>query len=183
MGYNLKPLDPQAAIGRVQMRKLPDFVLARQRNWEILRASLADLEEYFDFSLPTHATGWISPEARQGTECFNWDDSGCRSGCSWFGFMLRVRRAAPFSRTDFARHLDKCRIGNRMLFGGNLVHQPAFVRLRKDNPEAFRVAADTNGADHIMNDAIFLGTYPGLTTKMMDYTTDVIHRFCNSSGM
>jgi len=58
LGYNLKPLDPQAAIGRQQLKKLPAFIEARKRNWEILRAGLADLADVFDFSLPTHATGW-----------------------------------------------------------------------------------------------------------------------------
>ena len=37
LGYNLKPLDPQAAIGRVQLRRLPDFIQARKQNWQILR--------------------------------------------------------------------------------------------------------------------------------------------------
>src|SRR3954471_24149089 len=90
LGYNLKPLDPQAAIGRQQLKKLPAFVEARKQNWETLRAGLADLGEYFDFSLPTHATGW-----RAGS--FNWDATGCRTDCSWFGFMLRVKASAPFS--------------------------------------------------------------------------------------
>ena len=38
LGYNLKPLDPQAAIGRQQLRKLPAFIQARKENWEYLRA-------------------------------------------------------------------------------------------------------------------------------------------------
>src|ERR1022692_648812 len=60
-GYNLKPLDIQAAIGRQQFKKLPSFIAARARNWEVLRNGLAGLEEFFDFMLPTHATDW-SPE-------------------------------------------------------------------------------------------------------------------------
>ena len=30
LGYNLKPLDPQAAIGRQQLKKLPAFIEARK---------------------------------------------------------------------------------------------------------------------------------------------------------
>ncbi len=66
LGYNLKPLDPQAAIGLKQLDKLPAFVEARKANWEQLRRGLADLEEFFEFSLPTHATAWT----RDG---FQWD--------------------------------------------------------------------------------------------------------------
>jgi CDP-6-deoxy-D-xylo-4-hexulose-3-dehydrase len=180
LGYNLKPLDPQAAIGRVQLRKLPAFIEARRRNWEVLRSGLAGLEEFFEFSLPTHATAWIPATQRRGPEAdnsFSWDATGARTDCSWFGFMLRVRPSAPFSRTALAHHLDEKKVGNRMLFGGNLVRQPAFVQLKRDNPNAFRVVGELSGADEIMHQALFLGTYPGLTAPMLDYMVDVIREF------
>ena len=67
-----------------------------------------------------------------------------------------------------------------MLFGGNLVRQPAFGQLRKDNPNAFRTIGDLRGADRIMNEAIFLGVYPGLTRPMLDYVIDTVGRFVRS---
>ncbi len=176
LGYNLKPLDPQAAVGRVQLKKLPAFVQARIDNWNTLRAGLADLEEFFSFHLPTHAKSW-SPEG------FSWDASGHRTACSWFGFMMLVNPKAPFSRRDFAYALDAAKIGNRMLFGGNLLRQPAFVALRKENPAAFRVIGDLAGADRIMNEAIFIGTYPGLTAEMLNYMIEVIHEFVKTSRL
>jgi CDP-6-deoxy-D-xylo-4-hexulose-3-dehydrase len=174
LGYNLKPLDPQAAIGRKQLKKLPAFIKARAQNWRYLRSGLADLEGIFEFSLPTHATSW-HPNAG-----FSWDDSDCRTDCSWFGFMLRVKPSASFKHTDLARHLDAKKIGNRMFFGGNLLRQPVFVQLRKDRPDAFRVVGEMIGADAIMNQAIFLGTYPGLTKEMMDYEIEIIRAFVRS---
>ena len=173
LGYNLKPLDIQAAIGRQQLKKLPAFIEARKANWEHLRRGLADLEEFFAFSLPTHATAW----SRDG---FSWDATGCRSDCSWFGFLLLVRESAPFTRTELARALDAAKIGNRMLFGGNLLRQPAFIQLHKDNPNAFRVVGNLAGADRIMNQALFLGTYPGLTRAMLDYELETIQKFVRS---
>jgi CDP-6-deoxy-D-xylo-4-hexulose-3-dehydrase len=175
LGYNLKPLDPQAAIGRQQLKKLPQFIQARIDNWNYLRAGLAGLEEFFEFMLPTHATGW------NGDGGFQWDDSGHRTGCSWFGFMMLVKPSAPFTRTEFARALEAKKIGNRMLFGGNLLRQPAFVQLRKDNPAAFRVIGDLAGADRIMNEAVFIGTYPGLTPAMLDYMAETIHQLSRHS--
>jgi CDP-6-deoxy-D-xylo-4-hexulose-3-dehydrase len=258
LGFNLKPLDPQAAIGRVQLRRLPAFIQARKDNWEYLRRGLADLEAYFEFALPTHATRWIPPSERKDptpadlTSVFEWSDGSIgtfdsppttnnpqplrgvgpsgpgattplRSDCSWFGFKITVREGAPFARTDFAPFLDKHKIGNRMLFGGNLVRQPAFVQLRKDRPEAIRVVSNElgvvsnelgethhpspithhpspithhpppithhpppithsplPGADRIMNDTIFLGTYPGLTRLQLDYMIEKIHEFVAS---
>jgi CDP-6-deoxy-D-xylo-4-hexulose-3-dehydrase len=172
LGYNLKPLDIQAAIGRAQLRKLPSFIEARVRNWEFLRRALAPLEEFFTFQLPTHATAW-TPDGG-----FAWDGTGARSAPSWFGFMLLVKPSAPFTRTEFARHLDAGKVGNRMLFGGNLLRQPAFVQLRKDNPAAFRVVGDLAGADRIMNESVFIGVYPGLTEAMLNYLVETIAGFC-----
>ena len=181
LGYNLKPLDIQAAIGRQQLSKLPAFIAARKRNWETLRAGLADLEEHFDFSLPTHAAAWQAAPTGVGREspsaAFAWDASGCRTDCSWFGFMLRVRPGAPFSRTELARELDRKKIGNRMLFGGNLLRQPVMVQLCKDRPAALRIPVETVGADSIMNHALFLGTYPGLSEEMLHYMLESVHAF------
>ena len=181
LGYNLKPLDPQAAIGRAQLKKLPAFVRARAENWQTLREGLADLEEFFTFQVPTHATGWMPPSTLNSQpSTFSWDTSGHRTDCSWFGFLLLVKPTAPFTRTDLARHLDAKKIGNRMLFGGNLLRQPAFMQLRKDRPDALRVAGELTGADEIMRTAMFLGTYPGLTREMLDYELTVIHQFVRS---
>ena len=175
IGYNLKPLDTQAAIGRQQIKKLPDFIKARRANWEYLRRSFADLAEFFDFQLPTHASGW-SPEG------FQWQsENGPRCSPSWFGFMMLVKSTAPFTRTELARHLDERRIGNRMLFGGNLLRQPAFVQLRKDDPSAVRVLGDLSGADRIMNESIFVGVYPGLTRPMLDYIVETTRAFCQKA--
>ena len=172
LGYNLKPLDIQAAIGREQIKKLPAFGVARRTNWDYLRRGLAGLGEFFEFHLPTHATGWTD----QG---FAWQkEDGPRCSPSWFGFMMLVKPDGPFTRTEFARYLDLHRIGNRMLFGGNLLRQPAFVQLRQDNPNAFRAAGEMSGADRIMNEAIFVGVYPGLTRAMLDYIIETIAGFC-----
>jgi CDP-6-deoxy-D-xylo-4-hexulose-3-dehydrase len=192
MGFNLKPLDPQAAIGRVQLRKLMGFIEARKQNWEYLRRGLDGLSEFFDFALSTHASAWLPPRGEDRNvdahddqslpspvSGFDWDDTQCRTDCSWFGFKITLKETAPFSKTELVRYLDEHKIGNRMLFGGNLVRQPAFVRLRAERPEAFRVIGDLPVADRIMNRTFFLGTYPGLTEEMMDYEIDVITRFCS----
>jgi CDP-6-deoxy-D-xylo-4-hexulose-3-dehydrase len=212
LGYNLKPLDPQAAIGRQQLKKLAAFIEMRKRNWETLRVGLADLEDVFEFTLPTHAKRWIPPVERAGNAemlkaktlkselsefqnlsvsksaedrvsqfdfaaCFEWDDTGCRTDASWFGFMLRVKPTAPFGHTDLARYLDANKIGNRMFFGGNLLRQPVFVQLKKDRPQALRVVGEMTGADEIMHQAVFLGTYPGLTKEMLLHEIAVIREF------
>jgi CDP-6-deoxy-D-xylo-4-hexulose-3-dehydrase len=172
LGYNLKPLDLQAAIGRVQLKRLPEFIEARKHNWETLRRGLAALEDVLEFALPTHAIGW---DKQSG---FSWDDSGCRTECSWFGFKIAVKPNAHFSRTDLAQELDRHKIGNRMLFGGNLVRQPAFVQLLQERPESMRLVGELVGSDQIMNSTLFLGTYPGLTEQMVQAEVEVIKSYC-----
>src|SRR4051812_8438625 len=68
-GYNLKPLDIQAAIGRRQLEKLHSFGEARRSNWEYLRRGLSGLAEFFDFHLPTHAKTWTQ-------NGFEWQNAG-----------------------------------------------------------------------------------------------------------
>ena len=92
--------------------------------------------------------------------------------------MMLIKANAPFKKREFAQALDAAKIGNRMLFGGNLVRQPAFVQLRKDYPEAMRTIGDLKGADRLMNEAIFIGVYPGLTKAMLDYVAETIQQFC-----
>ena len=167
VGYNLKPTDPQAAIGRKQLVKFPDFAAARRRNWQTLRTLLDPLSQWLDFQLPTHATAW-TPDG------FTWDSSGHRSDPSWFGFMIRVKAGSPVSRRQLAVALDQAKIGNRMLFGGNLVRQPVFANARKTNAFPLRIVGDLAGADAIMNETLFVGTYPGMGSDACGYIASTL---------
>jgi CDP-6-deoxy-D-xylo-4-hexulose-3-dehydrase len=155
VGYNLKPLDIQAAIGCEQLKRLPGFVAARRRNWQRLREGFAAFEEHFEL-----------PSAAAGAEP------------SWFGFMPLVRPGAPFRRQEVVAFLEQRRIQTRMLFGGNLARQPAYLHLeRSDGLPALRVVGDLAGADRLMNDAFFLGVYPGLTDAHIDYIVETMREF------
>ena len=143
VGYNLKATDLQAAIGVAQLRKLPDFIAARRRNFEYLRSSLRHLEEFF-----------VLPEATSGSEP------------SWFGFPLAVRPGAPFDRNAVIRYLESRRIATRLLFAGNLVKQPAY------QDSAYRVAGDLNNTDFVMNSVFWVGVYPGLSEAMLSYMVE-----------
>ena len=155
----------------MQLRRLSDFITARKRNWEYLRLGLSSLDHCLEFALPTHAVSWNPDDG------FCWDSSGCRTDCSWFGFKLAVKPEASFSRTDLVKELDRNLIGNRMLFGGNLVRQPAFVDLLANRPTAYRTVGQLHNSDQIMEHTFFLGTYPGLTRLMLNSEIDVIKAF------
>ena len=103
--------------------------------------------------------------------------------------MLLVKPNESFTKSDFASYRDENRVGNRMLFGGNLLRQPAFVQLMKDQPGAIRKLDFRNstsnttafyyGANRIMNEAIFIGTYPGLTKAQLNHMIETIRNFAS----
>ena len=148
IGYNLKVSDMQAAIGVSQLEKLDGFIEARRSNWSYLRTALAPLEEHFHL-----------PRATTGSEP------------SWFGFAMTIRAGSPVSRDKLVRFLDERKIGTRLLFGGNLLRQPAYL----DVPH--RVHGSLDNADQITEGTFWIGVWPGLTKPMLDYMVESITEF------
>lgn len=86
------------------------------------------------------------------------------------------------TRRGLAVALDRARIGNRMLFGGNLTRQPVFTQLRKSGSSSMRIVGDLAGADTIMKEALFVGVFPGLSAAMCERVAAVI-RSSATSGL
>ncbi|MBX3721898.1 MAG: lipopolysaccharide biosynthesis protein RfbH [Turneriella sp.] len=152
-GYNLKVTDMQAAIGVAQLKKLPEFIQARRRNWQMLRDGLAGLEEFL-----------VLPAATKNSEP------------SWFGFILTVRDSSPVKRNDIVSHLEKNNVQTRMLFAGNYLRHPAFDQIR--GSDAYRVIGDLPNTDKAMNNSFWLGVYPGMTEEMIAHVCQTIKVFC-----
>lgn len=146
IGYNLKLTDMQAAIGVAQLKKLPGFIFTRNSNWQLLRSSLEDLQEFF-----------ILPEPTANSEP------------SWFGFPFAVRESAPFNRTGLGRYLESHGIATRPVFAGNLVRQPAYQGVK------FRQIGDLSTTDFITSHALWIGVYPGLSSDHMGYASETLH--------
>jgi CDP-6-deoxy-D-xylo-4-hexulose-3-dehydrase len=145
IGYNLKVTDMQAAVGVSQLRKLPRFLEARRRNFAYLRAGLEEVAEYL-----------VLPEATPD------------STPSWFGFPITVGANSPVDRDQMVRALEAKKVGTRLLFGGNLLRQPAYQDI------ACRVVGDLATADRVMRDTFWIGVYPGISRPMMDFVIAVI---------
>ena len=152
-GYNLKATDMQAAIGVAQLKKLPSFIERRRENWAYLRQRLIErgLEKYI-----------IMPEPAKN------------SVPSWFGFMMTVRANCVKSRNDITAYLEAHNIQTRLLFSGNLIKHPCFDEYRGTN--AYRVVGDLNHTDNVMENSFWVGVYPGMTDKMLDYMADCIEK-------
>ena len=153
IGYNLKLTDMQAAVGVAQLEKLDGFVEARRRNFRALREGLAGLEEFF-----------LLPEATNGAEP------------SWFGFPVAVRAGAPFTRNQVTHYLETRKIATRLLFGGNLVRQPAY------RESQYRVVGSLSQTDIVMNQVFWIGVYPGIQGQILDYMLETMKALPESVG-
>ena len=148
IGYNLKLTDMQAAVGVAQLRKLPGFIAARQRNFAYLRTHLADLEDLF-----------VLPQATPHSEP------------SWFGFPLTIREGSGLDRTHLLRSMEERKIGTRLLFGGDLTRQPAY------HGREFRVIGELRATELILRNSFWLGVFPGLTEPMLEYVVASLHEY------
>ena len=150
IGYNLKTTDMQAAIGVAQADKIDSFVEARRRNFKILYEGLKPLEEFL--ILPT---------------------SDKRANPSPFGFPVTVRPG--IKRNELTQHLERANIETRLLFGGNILRQPAFKDI------AHRVSGSLDNSDTVMHSSFFVGVYPRLTPDMLEYVVNTFKSFFHSN--
>jgi CDP-6-deoxy-D-xylo-4-hexulose-3-dehydrase len=154
IGYNLKATDMQAAVGVAQLAKLPNFIAARRRNWQRLHDGLARFGEHLQLPVATP-----------------------RSEPSWFGFLLTLADGTPFTRNELVGWLESKRVATRLLFGGNLLRQPAYRDIEH------RVVGTLAQTDRLMARAFWIGVYPGLTDAMIDYVLAVFEDFFRARGL
>jgi CDP-6-deoxy-D-xylo-4-hexulose-3-dehydrase len=147
IGYNLKSGDIQAAIGLAQLNRLDSFIEKRRNNWHYLLQGLSDLDEFL-----------LMPKAT------------ANSDPSWFGFAITVKKESPKRRNEIVKALNEVQIATRLLFGGNLLRQPAFAGTPR------RVHGDLTNTDIVMNDTFWIGVWPGLSFSMLDYVIESLHK-------
>jgi CDP-6-deoxy-D-xylo-4-hexulose-3-dehydrase len=151
IGYNLKVTDMQAAIGVAQLEKLPKFIETRKKNFAYLYSHLKKYEKHL-----------LLPQATKNSEP------------SWFGFPILVKEDAPFKRADIVNYLEENKVATRMLFGGNLIKQPAYENIK------YRVYRDLKNTDLVMNNLFWVGVYPGINKERLEYVVKTIKNFIES---
>ncbi len=154
-GYNLKATDMQASIGVAQLDKLELFTTARQSNFTYLKEQLGSISALV--TLPN---------------CM------ANSSPSWFGFLMIVKESSGFSRNELARHLESQKIQTRNLFSGNILCHPLFETLQ-DGVD-YRVVGTLSNTTVIMNSALWIGLYPGMTEAKLRFMVETIVQFCES---
>jgi len=155
IGYNLKPIEIQGAMGLVQLKKLEQIHFLRRRNYKLLFDIYSKYEEFFHLPRPQ-----------------------ARSNPSWFAFPLTIRAGSPFKRSDIVDYLEENLIQTRPYFAGNIMLQPAYSHLM--NPiyarDNFPVATMT------MTNTYFHGTSPIITPEQIKYIGEVVDSFMSLFG-
>ena len=151
LGFNLKATEMQAAIGTAQLKKLPNFVERRRRNWSILREELSDLEALL-----------LLPEET------------AYARASWFGFLITVKAESPFSRNALVSALEESGIQTRPLFAGNLTRHPCFLDLERGKD--YRIVSSLAVTDQIMERSFWVGVYPGMCNEMLVEISVQLHK-------
>ena len=155
VGYNLKVSDMQAAIGLSQLNKLDYFIQRRRENFNGLttRLKASGIDRYF-----------ILPEATPN------------SNPSWFGYLLTLRNGTQISRRELTAELEARKVGTRLLFAGNLTKQPAFSEVN------YRVSGSLQNTDKIMENSFWMGVWPGLSDRHLDYMVDTLAAILKELG-
>lgn len=148
IGYNLKATDLQASLLTSQLKKLPFFVERRRHNWQALREGLDKYKKYFRFM---QSLDGANP--------------------SWFGFLITVKESAPFNRRELIDYLEEHKIGTRLLFGGNLLRQPAYKKVYH------RVFQPLMNTDVIMNYSFWVGVHPSIDDEQVAYMLKTFDNF------
>jgi len=150
IGYNLKPIEIQSAIGLEQIKKLPEIHNLRQRNYKLLFEIYEKYEKFFHLPRAT-----------------------ANADVSWFAFPLTIRKDAPFTRTDIVDYLEEHLIQTRPYFAGNIMLQPAYSHLMDP-----AVARDNYPvATFTMRNTFFHGCSPVITPEQIEFIGQVVDKF------
>jgi len=154
IGYHLAMTEFEGAIGVAQMEHLPEFVQKRQENHAFLLYYAEDLGLGEYFILP-----YEEPHV----------------SVSWFGFAMICEDNV--NRNDLCHYLDGAGVGNRPVFGGNLLRQPAY----RDIPR--RVIGDLPNSNIVHERAFWIGCWPGLETSKLEYAMEMIATYVRRKGV
>lgn len=153
IGYNLKPLDLQAAMGLIQLDKLDTIIEKRKHNYKRLYSVFSKYRDKF-----------VLPVATEGADP------------AWFAFPVTVKDGVGFKRTELTMFFEEHKIQTRNYFGGNILLQPGYIHLCNGDPLKMYP-----NATKATTNTFFLGTSPVILDEHIDYIEQVLSRFLSRS--
>ncbi len=149
VGYNFQPLELSAAFGIEQLKRLPEFMRLRRRNFNELMKFMKQYEKFF-----------ILAEEEPNTNVV------------WLAFPLIVREDAPFTRYEITKYFEERNIQTRPIMTGNVLRQPGFEKaLKGEKP------GDYPNANYVMENAFLIGCHQGLTASQIAHVKKIFKEF------
>ena len=149
VGWNFEPSELSAAFGEVQLRKLPQNLARRQRNFARLREGFARHPDVFEL-----------PRTLEGLDT------------AWHMFPLLIRPESGIRRADFQAHMEGHGVDTRMVWTGNVLRQPGFRGIAHRAP-----GAGLPNADRVMEWGVVLPSNHGLDDDDVDYVVETADAF------
>ena len=146
-GFNMRNNELGAIIGQNQMKRINDIIKKRNRNLQYFLSSLDNKKYYTDFNI---------------------------DGCSNYALNLIQLNNSKKNFTNLTKRLKKNKIEFRVgsAGGGNQLRQPYlknFIKKNNINPSIY------HNTEKVHNFGLYLGNYPDLTLKNIDFICKVIN--------
>jgi len=147
-GFNLRPMEINAAIGLRQLKRLAGFNESRRRIGRRLDRELAALDQAGQLSLTRHDPR-VTPAP--------------------FGYTVLC--PARDVRDGLVKHLDQAGIETRPVICGNLTRQPAFAHF------CYKTSGKLDGADRVMDCGLYWGSHPDMTDDDINYIATTVKAY------
>ena len=134
VGFNLRPMEVQGAMLRVQIRKLAEFNACRRDNLTRIEQALCHDERY--------------------SKLMTLMKPGMGTSPAWFGVGVVLHRAYAHQLRSYMAHLDSHGVENRPIISGNFVRQPLISSYLPD-----LLPEDFPGAEVLHTRGFFIGVH------------------------
>tara|TARA_Y100000590_G_scaffold87833_1_gene98550 strand:- start:15892 stop:17097 length:1206 start_codon:yes stop_codon:yes gene_type:complete len=149
LGYNFLPSEISAAFALEQLKKLPNNINSRIKNFKRISKFFENFPKYFR-----------TPLAYKHVKT------------AWLAFPLLIIKNKKFSRRDLQIFLEQNNIQTRTIFTGNILKQPVMKnRIYKISKNAQQVSND------VMKNGILIACHQGLTSSDINYIFKIFHKF------
>ncbi|MBN2041130.1 MAG: lipopolysaccharide biosynthesis protein RfbH [Spirochaetes bacterium] len=150
LGYNMKPLELQAAMGIEQLKKLDAFNKQRKKNFNLYKQELSQFKDFIEL-----------PEIYEQADPV------------FFGLPIIINNP-NIDRRDLLIFLNRKKIATRLLFAGNILKQPGYRDIECS------VYGNLSVSDKIMKDCFWIGIHPGITEEMISYVINAFREYFSS---
>jgi CDP-6-deoxy-D-xylo-4-hexulose-3-dehydrase len=159
-GFNIRPLEIQAAIGSSQMEDVEKFLTLRRRNAKYLFEKLR-LNDNFKL---IGSDVFISPESQNSH--------------SWMMFPIIAMQKSQKFRDEVVAKLNHLGIDTRPILSGNFLKQPASMKLFDDEVRNFNFPS----ADYVSAYGFLIGNSHTRSLEELDYLSNVLAEFATTAS-